>query len=80
MNSNIIYLGPQETVVGGTITRPILIIHAESDLVITGLVYIHQAAPAAPGKVAAFTLGAGRYLTHVKGLTFTGTATIIYKN
>lgn len=78
MNNQIIPRGPQETITNGSIAKNILCIFAETDLVITALVYISQATPAHANVDNAFTLTAGRFLSHVKSLTFTGTATVIY--
>ncbi len=79
MNSDILPQGPQETIVNGTINRPVLIVYAETNLVISNLVYEFQATPAHANAVAGFTLPAGRYLCYVKSCTITGTATIVYK-
>ena len=79
MNSDIIPQGPTETIVDGTVTREALLVYAETDLVITDLLYQFQADPPHANAVDAFTLAAGRYLPGVKSLTFTGTATIIYR-
>lgn len=81
MTDNIIPVGPQETITNGSITtaRSARIVWAETDLVITGLTFQFQAAPAGTGAVNAFTLLAGRYLFDVKAMTFTGTATIMYR-
>ena len=80
MNSHVIPQGPQETITNGTLgARPTLILYAETDLVLTALIYEFQAAPANAGAIAAFTLKAGRYLYYVKSCAFTGTATVTYK-
>lgn len=78
MNNQIIPVGTQETITNGTVTKNILVIWAETDLVITNLIYVNQASPANAGAIAGFTLGAGRYLCHVTNITFTGTATVCY--
>ena len=78
MNSNIIPQGPQETITDGAITHSAQVIFAETDLVITNLVYIFPANPANANVITGFTLKAGRYLFNVKSMTFTGTATVVY--
>lgn len=79
MNSQIIPTGLSETITDGTITdKKVLVLTAETELVITGLVYQFPADPPNAAVVAAFTLPAGRSLFRVKSVTFTGTATAIY--
>jgi hypothetical protein len=81
MNSHIVPVGPTETITNGTIAgRPIEIVQAETDCVITSLIYQFPATPPNAGVVNAFTLKAGRYLFKVASLIFTGTATIIYEH
>ena len=78
MNNEIIPLGPTEAITNGTISRKALVVTAETDLVITDLVFGYPASPANAGAVDAFTLLATRSLFNVKSMTFTGTATVIY--
>lgn len=77
-NSNIIPQGSQEVVVNGSLTQKALMVQAETDLAITALVFEFPASPPNAGVVDNFTLKAGSRLFHVKGMTFTGTASIIY--
>lgn len=79
MNSDIIPQGDTETVTDGAITRPVLLFTAETDCVISAIVYLLPADPPNPTKVTAFTLKTGRWLANVKSVAFTGTATAIYR-
>lgn len=79
MNSSIIPQGPTETIAGGTMSRVALVVSAETDVVISAIIYDFPAAPPNASVVAAFTLKAGRNLFNVRSMTFTGTATAIYR-
>lgn len=78
MNSNIIPVGPTETVTDGTITQPMQVVAAETDLTISAIVYQFPVT-GTTGAVSAFTLKAGRNLFNVKSITYVGTATLIYR-
>lgn len=79
MNSDIIPNGLTETVTDGSITKPALLVYAETDVTIANLVYMNAVVPPNTGAVDAFILKAGRWLGRVKSMTFSGTATIIYQ-
>ena len=80
MNNQIIPQGSSETITDGTITnKEVMLLMAETDLAITGLVYAKQTDPANAAAVDAFTLKAGRHLFNIKSVIFTGTATVIYR-
>lgn len=78
MNDQIIPTGTTETVTDTTINKDILVLTAETDVVISAVVYSFEAVPANAAKVSAFTLKAGRTLFRVRSITFSGTATVIY--
>ena len=86
MNSHIIANGQTATVNGATITkaenRPILLLLARTDVVISAIEYMTEPASTAnlPGKVAAFTIGAGGYDFNIKSITFTGIATLTFRH
>lgn len=90
MNSNLIPLGPTETLVltaqqvpaANAVgdAREIQLLEAETDFVITAIAYRFPASPAHAQAVSAFTLKQGRHLFHVKSVTGTGTVTVIYRS
>lgn len=78
MNNDIIPLGPQETVNGGTVEGKILVFKAVDAVTVSNVVYTYEKTPPHANKITSFDLPVGGRLFRIKSITFTGAATITY--
>lgn len=79
MNNQIIPQGPAEVVTGATITnKRVMYLEAITDIVVSAITFRYPATPAEAGLDTTFTLPAGGHLFHIKAITFTGTAFLVY--
>lgn len=78
MNANIIPQGSQESITDGSLTAKALVVFAETDVVISNLVFRYPPSTPNDNNVDTFTLKAGRWLGHIESMDFTGTITVIY--